>query len=169
MKLTKSFEQGISIMAVIATQKDDVPVSSRTLQQCLGSSVSYTQKIMRKLVVAKLVESISGNSGGFVLARPVDQISVLDIVEALEGKVDSFPDSGLISKTFKKLGQDEVNVTSADEAIHRIFATADGTWSEVLRNISVADIVSRVISSGVELPEIDWNNNAVEAERMQHA
>lgn len=96
MKLTKSFEQGVCLMAILATQAKAIPVSSHTLQRRLPTSMTYSQKLLRKLVVAGIVKSVPGNSGGFTLARPVGQISILEVVEALEGRIDSFPSTGLL-------------------------------------------------------------------------
>jgi Rrf2 family protein len=44
----------------------------------------YLAKVMRDLVVAQLVTSQRGPNGGFVLARPPEQITVLDIVNAVD-------------------------------------------------------------------------------------
>lgn len=44
----------------------------------------YLAKVMRDLVVAQLVTSQRGPNGGFVLARPADRITVLDIVNAVD-------------------------------------------------------------------------------------
>ena len=81
-------------MAILATQAKAIPVSSRTLQRRLPTSMTYSQKLLRKLVVAGIVKSVPGNSGGFALARPVGQISILEVVEALEGRVEVFPARG---------------------------------------------------------------------------
>lgn len=164
MKLTKSFEQGVCIMAMLATQADGIPLSSRALQRQLNSSMTYSQKILRKLVVAGLIKSVSGNNGGFTLARPIDAITTYDVVVALEGSVDSFPNSGLISSVFdahQPCGP--IDITMADQAIHRVFATADSVWCQVLREVSLADIVARVLNANQQLPQIDWNDEQATA------
>lgn len=156
MKLAKSFEQGVCIMAILATQESETPVSSRALQRHLKSSMTYSQKILRKLVVAGLIKSISGNNGGFTLAKPIDQISVLDVVLALEGSIDSFPNTGLFNEVFA--GHDADNVTAtADQVVHRLFATADSMWANVLKRVSLRDIIMRVINAHSSTPQINWN------------
>lgn len=158
MRLAKSFEQGVCIMAILATQKSEVPVSSRALQRHLRTSITYSQKILRKLVVAGLIKSISGNNGGFTLAKTINDISVLDVVTALEGKTDSFPNTGLFNEVFA--GHDDDNVTTtADQVVHHVFATADSAWSSVLAQVSLQDIIMRVINAHTITPQIDWNSD----------
>lgn len=160
MKLTKSFEQGVCIMAIIATQTDNVPVSSRTLQNRLQSSMTYSQKILRKLVVAGLVKSVPGNNGGFTLAKSVNDISVLDVVVALEGEIDSFPDTGLFNSVFGESNdqQSQQAFTSAGQIVHNMFSVADGLWQQVLSQVSLADIIKRAMACESPVPQVDWNN-----------
>jgi Rrf2 family protein len=49
-------------------------------------SVTYIEKILQKLRAAKIITSQAGNQGGHALARPASQITLKEIVEALEGK-----------------------------------------------------------------------------------
>lgn len=168
MRLTKSFEQGVCIMSMLATQIDGIPLSSRALQRQLNSSMTYSQKILRKLVIAGLIKSVSGNNGGFTMARSIDDISVLDVVIALEGKIDSFPNSSLISSVFgAQSNSHTINTQLADQALHHVFQTADHVWQQVLSDISLADIVARVLHSTAELPQIDWNNAAAAINKQQ--
>lgn len=44
----------------------------------------YLSKVMRDLVLSELVNSQRGPNGGFVLARPADQITILDVVNAVD-------------------------------------------------------------------------------------
>lgn len=48
---------------------------------------SFLAKILQKLVKAKIVKSYRGVKGGFSLMRPARDISVLDVLEAIEGKL----------------------------------------------------------------------------------
>lgn len=164
MKLSKSFEQGVCIMGIIATQDANLPVSSRTLQKRLQCSMTYSQKILRKLVVAGLIKSVSGNNGGFSLAKPIDKISLLDIVVALEGKVQSYPSTGLFGDVFgndsAKASGDAVN--SADHSLQRWFDLADNAWAQVLATATIRDIIKRAMTSGQPVPTVDWNDDQVD-------
>lgn len=165
MKLTKSFEQGVCIMAIIATQEENVPVSSRTLQARVGSSMTYMQKLLRKLVVAGLIKSAPGANGGFVLARSITNISVLDVVTALDGEVDSYPSTGLFSAVFDRPAATKT-AHAADRAMHRIFRAADSLWKQTLSEVTLDDIVARVLTADMTTPQIDWNNETLIASNL---
>ena len=68
--------------------------------QAVNRFEGYLRKIMRKLVLAGLVTSIPGNNGGFRLAKDPSKISLLDIVEASEGTIKTYPDMGFIENIF---------------------------------------------------------------------
>ena len=96
MQLTKGFEQAACIMALLATQNRGIPLSSHVIHTRVSSSQTYLKKIMRKLVVGGLLTSASGNSGGFSLAREPEDITLLQIVSAVEGEIHTYPNNGLL-------------------------------------------------------------------------
>lgn len=158
MRLTKSFEQGVAIMAIIATQSSGQPVSSRTLQSLINASPTYLQKILRRLVVAGLITSAPGANGGFQLARLTSDITALDVIKALEGDVDSFPNQGLLSTVFDNSSEHAINADRADNAIHRVFMAADNAWCAVMDSVTLADIIDKVVNSGLSSHTVDWND-----------
>src|SRR5699024_6637898 len=158
MQLNKSFEQAVSIIAILATQKTDVPVTAHTIHLRLGSSYTYLRKIIRKLVVAGLVHSSPGNRGGFLLAKKAAEISVLEVVEAIEEKIDTYQSSGLINQVFRD-EQHRHFAESGDEKIHEIFKSADQQWQNSLMTVSVADIVAEVLQR-TDFATIDWNEES---------
>nr|WP_301907211.1 Rrf2 family transcriptional regulator [uncultured Anaerostipes sp.] len=97
-----SLEQAVCILLVIAHTPGHAPVKSYTLSDRLGLSDSYLKKIMRQLVVAKLVDSEAGKKGGFVLKRTPENISLLDVFEAIEGTSPFLSTTNLVDKVFPK-------------------------------------------------------------------
>ncbi|EUJ19060.1 RrF2 family transcriptional regulator [Listeria aquatica] len=69
MKLTRSLEQAVCIITLLSTQDSTVPLASDVISKRLQVSSSYLKKIMRKLVVKDIIRSVSGNNGGFSLAK----------------------------------------------------------------------------------------------------
>lgn len=132
MKLSKSFELGLAVIVVIAKQPDNSAISAKEIAGRLQSSLTYSQKLLRKLVIAGLVKASSGSGGGFTLAKPATQISLADIVTALEDSPASFASAGLLEQA---AGQ-----TSASSTLHA-FQTADLVWRQVLSQTTLADIL----------------------------
>ncbi|MBB5888302.1 RrF2 family transcriptional regulator [Lactovum miscens] len=155
MRLTKAFEQGVCVMAMLTTQLPDIPVSSASFYHRLGSSPTYTQKIIRRLVVAGLVTSVSGLRGGFCLSRSSRKITCLDVVEAIEGKVVTFPDSQLLHHAFAN-SNGLSNLVVANDIVHHVFSSADALWRSSLSKTSIAEIIHESLQ-GSQMTFVDWN------------
>jgi len=66
-------------------------VQSTQIQECTGVSMPYLRKILFLLGKSGLIEAKRGYRGGFLLARPASEITMLDVMEAL-GKDHAVPD-----------------------------------------------------------------------------
>lgn len=152
MKLTRGFEQGVCIMALLSTQDSNIPLSAEIINKRLKGSPTYIKKLIRKLVIAELVVSVSGTNGGFSLKKRPEDINLLEIVNALEGKIDTYPSSGL----FKEVFFNSINVLKGSSAIHKVFRDADALWQDYLENISVLDILQGAVDIE-ELSNCNWN------------
>ncbi len=62
----------------------DAPASGERIALQTHVPAGYLSKVMRGLVVAKLVRSFRGPNGGFVLSRPPREITILDVVNAVD-------------------------------------------------------------------------------------
>ena len=62
-------------------------VSRREISESNNVTTMFLQKIMASLMEAGLVTSYRGANGGFRLSRPAGEITLLDVLEAMEGKV----------------------------------------------------------------------------------
>ncbi|MFT8418328.1 MAG: Rrf2 family transcriptional regulator [Acetobacter sp.] len=66
------------------------PVSSLDLAQMQGIPAAFMAKLLPRLEKAGLVTAVEGLRGGYQLARPAAQVSVLDVVDAAEGRKTVF-------------------------------------------------------------------------------
>ena len=112
-------------MALLATQNRGIPLSSHVIHTRVSSSQTYLKKIMRKLVVGGLITSASGNSGGFSLAREPEDITLLQIVSAVEGEIHTYPNNGLLDLVFSDF---KPIATEGNSAINAAFDAADQLW-----------------------------------------
>jgi Rrf2 family protein len=85
IKLTHAADYAIRGMLFIASFPEERPVLGSEVSEAGQIPRSFTAKILRRLVRAGLLKSSRGVSGGFKLARPGAEISLLDIVQAIEG------------------------------------------------------------------------------------
>lgn len=87
MLFSTKAEYGLRAIIKIAQAEKEKPLSLSQISKEEGISLAYLEKIVGTLKKAGLVKSIRGASGGYSLAKPVDKISVKDIVSALEGSL----------------------------------------------------------------------------------
>ena len=80
-----SVEYGLHCLLHLVDVGDGVRPSSRDLAEFQGVSPTYVAKLFTQLEKAGLVKSIEGVGGGYGLGRPADEITVLDVVDALDG------------------------------------------------------------------------------------
>ncbi len=86
IKVSEAASLGLHIMAVLAAAPDRL-VSVREAARDLAVSEAHLAKVMQTLARARLVESIRGPRGGFLLARPPQEITLLEVYEAIEGPI----------------------------------------------------------------------------------
>ena len=104
MRIRKSFEQAICILLLIGT--NDGPLKSHELSKKLDVSDSYLKKVTRQLVVAGLITSKASKLGGFILNKKMNDISFLDIFEAIEGKETFIEKTHLVDKVIQSYGNE---------------------------------------------------------------
>jgi len=84
MKLTRASSYALHAVAYMAQQKSDRPVASHKIAQERGIPERFLLKVLKPLVTARVLTSIKGPNGGYRLAKPATDITMLEIVEAVE-------------------------------------------------------------------------------------
>ncbi|CAM5436663.1 Rrf2 family protein [Aquamicrobium terrae] len=90
MKLSEGVEAAIHCAALLAGLEDDATIPGAALAREFGLSPSYLLKHLNALTAARILESVPGPAGGYRLARAAEEISLLDIVLAVEGPQPAF-------------------------------------------------------------------------------
>ena len=86
MQVTREGDYGIRSVLYLARQPFKKVSFVNEISEEYKIPRSFLAKILQKLVKAKIVRSYRGVKGGFSLARQAKEISVLDVLEAIEGK-----------------------------------------------------------------------------------
>ena len=87
MKLSKTSTHAALAVAFLAERNDGRHIQARQVAEHLGIPTDSALKNLQALVRGQIVRSQLGRAGGYVLARPADQITLLQIVEAIDGPV----------------------------------------------------------------------------------
>lgn len=95
MKLSTKGRYGLRAFIDLAVYGEKEPVSLTSIAARQEISLNYLEQLMAKLRKAGLVESIRGVNGGYRLARPAEEISVGDVLRALEGDLKPVECAGI--------------------------------------------------------------------------
>ncbi|MBI1839328.1 MAG: Rrf2 family transcriptional regulator [Verrucomicrobia bacterium] len=87
MQITRAVEYGAMGLICLARRAPGATVMLDEISQEEGIPASFLAKIFQNLAKAGLTRSVRGTGGGFILVREPDQISLLDVFEAIEGKI----------------------------------------------------------------------------------
>ena len=87
MKISRSAQYALIATSYIAQISKNNLVLAGDISSRYSLPLEYLLKILQQLVRANILNSKRGPRGGFSLARPAEKISLLEIVEAVEGRV----------------------------------------------------------------------------------
>ncbi|MFF7990559.1 RrF2 family transcriptional regulator [Kitasatospora xanthocidica] len=156
MKLSGGVEWALHCCVVLTAAGDPVPAAR--LAALHDVSPSYLAKQMQALSRAGLVHSVQGKTGGYVLTRKPEEVSLLDVVQAVDGASPAFVCTEIRQRG--PLGTPPEQCTKQCP-IARAMGAADAAWRASLAAVTIADLAASVEGdSGPEaLPRIGaWLN-----------
>ena len=132
MQITRASDYAVRVMIHLAGLPPASTVRQSELSQATDVSGHFLSKVLQQLVRARLIRSQRGAGGGFVLALPANEISLLDVVEAIEGPV--------------RLNQCLTEPPSCDRRFtcpaHKVWIEAQEAVVKVLGSASMASLAS---------------------------
>src|SRR3989440_4556233 len=87
MKLTRASSYALHAIEYMAAHKMQKPVASHHIAQARGIPERFLLKVLKPLVSVRVLLSIKGPNGGYRLAKPAHDISLLEILEAGDGPI----------------------------------------------------------------------------------
>ncbi|MBK3626377.1 Rrf2 family transcriptional regulator [Streptomyces sp. MBT49] len=119
------------------------PVPAARLAELHDVPPTYLAKQLQALSRAGLVRAVQGKSGGYVLTRSPASITVLDVVQAIDG-----PGPAFVCTEIRQRGPmaSAPEACTAPCAISRAMASAESAWRASLAAVSVADLARDVES-----------------------
>jgi Rrf2 family protein len=87
MIFTTKAEYGVRLLIQLGLQGRDAPVSLKAVAEAEDLPLAYLERIAALLKKADLVQATRGAHGGYVLGRPAEEITMDDVVLALEGHI----------------------------------------------------------------------------------
>ncbi|HEX2193648.1 MAG TPA: Rrf2 family transcriptional regulator [Candidatus Limnocylindria bacterium] len=134
MRLSTRAEYGIRILVALARAEGQGPQSLATVARSEKLPHAYLEQLVRDLRRASLVTATRGKAGGYRLARPAREISLVEAVRALDGPVLEMPCAGPDNL--------EVCDRPQDCSVHEVFVRVHDSLASTLASTSLADVVA---------------------------
>jgi Rrf2 family protein len=150
MQLRNQVEWALHCCAILVAVPEGRYLPTKALAEFHGVPKEYLSKALQNLSQAGIVEGTLGPGGGYRLAKPVNEISFLDIVEAVEGSASTFACSQIRFNN-PCLPHDAAKSAHAKKpcAVARVMWEADEAWRTKLRETSLLDLL---VTLNQELP-----------------
>lgn len=137
MKITAQEEYGLRVLIRIANCKEASGRSIPQLSEAEGLSSHYVAKLTRTLRLAGFINSTPGNKGGYVLARPAEEININQVLKALGGAL--FDSSFCASHA----GALRLCTNSVDCSARSLWQMIQFTVDKLLDKITLRDLVQK--------------------------
>lgn len=132
MRLTTKGRFAVTAMMDLALRGEEAPVALAGVAERQSISLSYLEQLFGKLRRYKLVDSVRGPGGGYRIARPLERVTVADIIRAVDEHLDATQCGG------QENCQDEHRCMT-----HDLWSTLNAKMFEYLASVTLADLVGR--------------------------
>jgi Rrf2 family transcriptional regulator, iron-sulfur cluster assembly transcription factor len=132
MRLTTKGRFAVTAMIDLALRGEEGPVALASISDRQRISLSYLEQLFGKLRRYQLVDSVRGPGGGYCIARPLEKVTVADIIRAVDEPLDATQCGG------RENCHDEHRCMT-----HDLWATLNGKMYEYLSSVTLAEMVQR--------------------------
>ena len=140
MRLTTKGRFAVTAMVDLSMRQTRGPVTLAAISERQHISLSYLEQLFGKLRRAKLVNSVRGPGGGYCLARPIANITVADIIAAVDEPIDA-----------TQCGGKENCLDDRRCVTHDLWATLNEKMNDYLSSVSLADVVAHQQGKSVQV------------------
>lgn len=143
MRMSEGVEWGVHSVVLLGFFPLGTALTAARLAEYHELAPAYLAKHLQALARAGVLETVRGPGGGYRLARPAAEISVLDCVDALEG-----PEPAFRCTEIRRRGPAAVPAREyrTQCGVHRAMLRADAAWRDELRRTSIGELVAGVVA-----------------------
>lgn len=132
VRISAKGDYAVRAVVELATLEDEWPVKAETLAAAQRIPPKFLLNILFELKHAGIVASQRGNEGGFRLGRLPDEISLADIIRAVEGPLAQVGDSR----------PDQLDYAGSAEPLVEVWIAVREHIRSILESVSVADVAN---------------------------
>jgi Rrf2 family protein len=139
MRVSAKADYALRGMAELAQDHSGHPVKAEHIAAAQGIPLNFLQVILSQLKHARLVRSNRGSEGGYALSRPPAEITLADVLRAVEGPLVDLHDN--------RIG--ELEHRGAAEPLIEVWMAVRTNVRNVLESVTLADIAAGRLPDGV--------------------
>ncbi|MGI8712828.1 MAG: RrF2 family transcriptional regulator [Solirubrobacteraceae bacterium] len=140
MRISAKADYAVRAVAELAAADGEKPVKAERIATAQGIPLNFLENILGELRHAGVVRSHRGAEGGFRLARPAEQVTVADVIRAVEGPLASV----------RGAPPEEASYSGAASALPRVWIAVRVNLRRVMETVTIADIASSQLPSAIE-------------------
>ena len=153
LKLTKKADYGLIALKHLAVAGQGGTASAKEIADTYGIPLPLLAKILQKLTKTGLLQSVSGSSGGYKLARRPEKISALEVIHAIDGPI-------ILTTCFTEHGRcdqsEKCTVRAPLRKVHEAII-------QLLNRITISEMSSDSSPSGPEAGKTPFPSQALES------
>jgi len=130
MKISKKCQYALKAVLELSLRNADTPVKSRDIANAQKISLRFMETILNELKNAGYIESRRGRDGGYVLAKPAENITVGEIIEYIQGPMS------VVSENHKR----KADCCNAADAFEKLWKEINNAISEICNNKTFSEI-----------------------------
>ena len=147
MRISAKADYAVRAVVELAASPANKPLPAEQVARTQGIPLNFLENILGELRHAGILRSQRGPDGGFRLGKPADQVSIADVIRAVEGPL----------ATVRGAPPEESSYPGAAEELPRVWIAVRKSLRSVVEEVTVADVASgrlpRAIAKLSEDPE----------------
>ena len=130
MRISAKADYAVRAALELAAAADDEPVKGERLAEAQDIPLQFLEHILLELKHARLVQARRGAKGGYWLARPPEEITVADVIRAVEGPLANIHENA----------PEELHYAGPAERLRDVWVAVRAGLRSVLENVTLADV-----------------------------
>jgi Rrf2 family protein len=130
VRITAKADYAVRAAVELAASGDSGPVKAEQISEAQGIPLNFLENILAELRRAGIVESRRGAAGGYLLARPAAEVSLADVIRAVEGPLANV----------RGLSPDGLEYEGSAERLRDVWVALRANVRGVLEQVTLADV-----------------------------
>lgn len=140
MRISAKADYAVRAAVELAAAPDEKPVKAERIATAQGIPLNFLENILGELRHAGIVRSHRGAEGGFRLAKPATELTVADVIRAVEGPLASVRGGP----------PEEAEYAGAAAALPRVWIAVRANLRKVVEQVTVADIAGGALPKPID-------------------